>query len=78
MKILSEIAKEALELSAPERLLLARILLDSSESQEGYSSDAEGAWDDEICRRMKAVQNGNAQSRSLDEVLGDLDKRRSA
>ena len=75
MKMLSEITKDALELSTPQRLLLARLLLDSSENQPDCSPEAEMAWEDEICRRMKAVQNGTARSRSLDDVFADLDQR---
>ena len=75
MKMLSEITKDALELSTSQRLLLARLLLESSESPQDCSLEAETAWEDEICWRMKAVQNGTAQSRSLDEMLVDLDRR---
>lgn len=75
MKLLSEIAKNALELSEPQRLLLARLLLDASEGHSDSPAETELAWEDEICRRFKAVQDGRARARSLDEVLGDLDRR---
>jgi hypothetical protein len=75
MKILSEIAKEALELSPGQRRTLARILLDLSEDDQDFSSEVEAAWEDQICRRMRAVKAGTARSRSMSEVMADLDAR---
>jgi len=75
MKVLSEIAKEALELSPGQRRTLARILLDLSEDDQDFSSEAEAAWEDEICRRMQAVQAGTARARSFCEVMTGLDSR---
>ena len=75
MKMLAEIAKDALELPAVQRLTLARILLDSSEGTHDFSPDAEAAWEEEICRRMEAVKSGTARSRTFDEVFTNLDRR---
>ena len=75
MKMLAEIAKDALELPVVQRLTLARILLDSSEDTHDFSPDAEAAWEEEICRRMEAVKSGTARSRTFDEVFTDLDRR---
>ena len=63
MKALSDLAKDALELSSRQRIALARILLDLSELDAPYAMEAEKEWDDEIYRRMKAVEAGTAQSR---------------
>jgi len=43
MKLLAEIAKDALELSPVQRLTLARILLDLSQDGRDFSPDAEAA-----------------------------------
>lgn len=75
MKLLAEIAKDALELPPVQRLTLARILLDLSEDNQDFSPDAEAAWEEEICRRMEAVKAGTASSRTFDEVFTDLDRR---
>jgi len=75
MKLLAEIAKAALELPPVQRLTLARILLDVSEGDVDFSPETEAAWEEEICRRMKAVQAGTAQAKSSDEVFADLDRR---
>lgn len=75
MKMLSEVAKDALELPPSQQLTLARILLDISEPDQDFSADAEAAWEEEISRRIEAVKAGTATSRTLEEVFADLDKR---
>jgi len=75
MKMLSEIAKDALELPPGQRLTLARILLDLSEPDQDFSSEVETAWEQEIERRMEVVKSGNAQSKSFEEVFAALDSR---
>lgn len=75
MKAISELAKDALELPSHQRLTLARILLDVSEDDQDFSPQVEAAWEDEICRRMKAVETGTATTRSLEDVFADLDRR---
>ena len=75
MKAISELAKDALELPSHQRLTLARILLDVSEDDQDFSPQVEAAWEDEICRRMKAVETGAATTRSLEDVFADLDRR---
>jgi len=75
MKVLSEVAKDALELSPAKRMILARILLEVSEEDQTFSPDVETAWDDEISRRLKAVEAGAARSRGFDEVFAELDRR---
>jgi len=75
MKLLSDIAKDALELPAAQRLTLARILLDVSEPGQDFSPDVEAAWEEEIGRRIEVVRGGHAKSKSFDEVFGELDRR---
>ena len=54
VKAISELAKDALELPPKQRMTLARILLELSEDDQEFSPQVEAAWEDEICRRMKA------------------------
>ena len=75
MKAIAELAKEALELPSPQRLTLARILLDLSEDNGTFSPDAESAWEQEICRRMDEVKAGRARSSGFEEVFERLDQR---
>jgi hypothetical protein len=73
-KILSEITQDALTLSPPQRRTLARILLDLSDEAPDFSPEAESAWEEEIVRRLRAVENGTARSRPVGEVLAELDR----
>jgi Putative addiction module component len=75
MKMLSDIAKEALELSSVQRRILARILLDLSDDDQDFSPDVDAAWEEEISRRLHRVKAGRAQSRTLAEVFSELDRR---
>jgi hypothetical protein len=75
MKGLSELAKDALELSPVQGLTLARILLDLSDENQDFSPDIEAAWENEICRRMEEVKARRAHSDSLEEVFSRLDGR---
>jgi len=75
MKAISELAKDALELPSNQRLMLARILLDLAESDQEFVPSAEAAWEDEICRRMRAVEAGEARTKSFNEVFAELDHR---
>jgi hypothetical protein len=74
MKLLSELAKDALELTAGQRLTLARILLDLTVEDGDFSPAVEAAWEDEIWQRMQSVRAGTARSRSFDKVFADLDR----
>ena len=65
MKLISEIARDCLELPSTQRLKLARILIDVSE--------VEAAWDDEIGARVEAAKNGTAKSQPIADVFSHLD-----
>ena len=75
MKALAEVTKDALELPAPQRLTLARILIDLAEADAPVDAEAQAEWEAEICRRLRAVQTGAARSRSFQDVYADLDRR---
>ena len=47
MKVLSDIAKEALDLPPAQRRVLARVLLDLSEDDQDFSPEVEAAWEEE-------------------------------
>lgn len=75
MKAIAELAKEALELPPPQRLALARILLDLSDENGDFSPEVEALWDREICRRMDEVKAGRTRSSGFEEVFERLDQR---
>ena len=72
MKAIAEITKDCLNLPSSQRLELARILLDVSESESDFSSESETAWEEKIALRMHAVINGTASSRPIEDVLAEL------
>jgi hypothetical protein len=72
---LADLTREAIELPQDQRLMLARILLDASESAAREPiSEIEAVWENEIVERIKSVDSG-AQEKSLDSVLLDINKR---
>ena len=75
MKVLSEVANDALELAPGERRTLARILLELSEEDQDFSPEVEAAWESEIARRMEVVQAGAARHSPSAEVFARLDQR---
>ena len=74
MKAMAELTRDCLELPSAQRLKLARILLDATESDQDFSPGVEAAWNEEIAARMKAVRNGTAKSSPLTEVIARFEK----
>ena len=60
----AEIAEKIQLLSAEEKHALVRLLLQDIDSPE---EDADEAWHNEIVRRVKAIRNGEAAIRALQE-----------
>ena len=67
-KTLTEVTRAAAELPASERLKLARILLDLSETSAEPADELHVAWDDEIARRLRELRPGAAKGVPLAEV----------
>ena len=75
-KSLMEVARDAAALSEIERLKLARILLDLSESSGiQLEDDVEQAWDDEITRRLRELRTGEVQGVPLTDVKRKIEAR---
>jgi len=73
---LADLAREAIELPQQQRLTLARILLDNSDSESFEPlAEVEASWEDEIAQRIKAIDAGQAEGKSWDTVLQDINKR---
>lgn len=75
MKMLLDVAKDAMELPVGQRLTLARILLDVSDADRDDSPEVEAAWEEEIVNRIAKVKAGKAQARSFESVFADLERR---
>ena len=69
---LAEITQDALRLPHDEQLRLARTLLESSEATG--QPDVDGAWEEEIERRIKDIDAGLAKSRPFAEVVAEIDR----
>ncbi|MBI2926617.1 MAG: addiction module protein [Verrucomicrobia bacterium] len=67
-KTLTEVTHDAAELPAPERLKLARILLDLSETATESAAELQTAWDDEIARRLRELRSGAVKGVPLNSV----------
>ncbi|WP_426111819.1 addiction module protein [Massilia sp. PWRC2] len=67
--LVEEIAARIKQLdSAEKRDLLRMLLLDvNGEGAEGVEDDAEEAWRNEIVHRVKAIRNGEAAIRALQD-----------
>jgi putative addiction module component (TIGR02574 family) len=67
---LKEIETRALRLPASQRERLASQLFRSLSDNK-----VDAAWEDEIAARIKKLDNGSAQFRSIDEVFAEIDQR---
>jgi len=64
MPNVAELAAQIQQLSASEKHELMRLLVTDSDDAE---QDADEAWRAEIVRRVKAIRNGEAAIRALQE-----------
>ena len=74
-KTLTEVTKDAAQLPAPERLKLARILLDLSERNPEPAEEVQAAWDEEIQRRLQELRSGAVQGVPLQDVKRKIEAR---
>jgi putative addiction module component (TIGR02574 family) len=69
---LAAITQDALQLPHDEQLKLARTLLERTEATGQRGAD--GAWEEEIERRIKSIDAGLAKGRPFAEVVGEIDR----
>ncbi len=67
---INEIGKRALELSARDRAILIRQLLESLEEGD-EEENTEELWIDEVKRRYNQYKQGKASEKSANQVLED-------
>lgn len=65
MDALEKLRAEALKLSEPDRAELARVLVQSLDAPA--DADAADGWDEEIARRLSAIDSGTARLVDRDE-----------
>ena len=67
-KTLTEVTQDAAELTGPDRLKFAHILLELSEKDTEPLADAQNAWESEIEWRLQGLRSGQVKGVPLDEV----------
>ena len=73
MASVTEVEKQALNLTEKERAALAHKLLVSLEGVP--EEDVDEAWDAEIEKRVARIKEGTAKGRPADEVFRDIRSR---
>lgn len=69
------VKQEVLQLPESDRADLARLLIESLDETE--DADAQAAWDGELERSLKKVEEGKARLRPAHQVLAEIkDKHR--
>jgi putative addiction module component (TIGR02574 family) len=68
--------QQLLDLSLRDRAELAHFLIQSLD--EGHDLDAEAAWDAELSRRMKDIENGVETGVPADSVFAQLRAKHSS
>ncbi|MFN2498601.1 MAG: addiction module protein [Pyrinomonadaceae bacterium] len=71
-KAFEEIAKEATQLSRKQRLDLASLLLELNDDAD---ADVSAEWEQKILARIRAVDEGQAQGISFEEVMREAEDR---
>jgi putative addiction module component (TIGR02574 family) len=64
---LEQVAKEAMELPARQKLALAEFLLESAEA--AIDPSAEAAWDSEVKDRIRAIDEGRIAGVTYEDVM---------
>jgi putative addiction module component (TIGR02574 family) len=67
---IEEITKELVDLPRHQRLALVRLLLDLD--QPGTPGEIDGAWDEEIRARVKAVDEGRAVGIPYEQIKKEM------
>ena len=65
-----KVKQEVLQLTGDERAELARLLIASLDESE--DPDAEAAWNAELDRRLKRIEEGKSHLRPECEVLAEI------
>jgi putative addiction module component (TIGR02574 family) len=74
-KTLTEVTRDAADLSERERLKLVRILLDLSEGEIEPTPDVQEDWDREIERRLAELRTGKVKGVPLEDVKRKIESR---
>src|SRR5437867_1445648 len=67
-KTLSQVAQDAAELPAQDRLKLARLMLDLTDPDSDSSDQVQRDWEEEIQKRLQELRTGQVTGVPLEEV----------
>ena len=67
-KSLSDVVQDAAALPSTDRLMLARLMLDLTESDLESPDQLQSEWDEEIQRRLQELRSGQVAGVPLEEV----------
>jgi len=65
-----KVKEQALQLSETERAEIAHLLIASLDDK--FDQDAETAWDAELDRRVKEIEEGRVRGRPAESVLAEI------
>ena len=68
--VAEKIKRQALQLSDAERAELAHLLIVSLD--DNFDEDAAEAWEAELDRRVREIEEGRAQGRPAESVLAEV------
>ncbi len=74
-KTLSQVAQDASELPASDRLKLARLMLDLTDLESASPDQVQSEWDEEIQRRLEELCSGQVTAVPLEEVKKRIEAR---
>jgi putative addiction module component (TIGR02574 family) len=74
-KTLSQVAQDAAELPASDRLKLARLMLDLTDLESASPDQVQSEWDEEIQRRLEELRSGQVTGVPLEEVKKRVEAR---
>lgn len=65
-----KLKSDVLQLSEADRAELAQLLIESLDTE--VDAEAEAAWDKELARRQKRIEEGKSTSRPAEDVLAEI------
>ena len=74
-KTLADVTRDAADLPPKERLKLARIMLDLSDTEAEDAAEVQEAWEKEIERRLRELRSGKTKGIPLKAVKKRIESR---
>ncbi len=72
---LSKVTRAAMELPRDQRLSLVRTILGATGFKSEPNEAVDRAWEDEIAKRIQAIDAGEAKGKDWEDVLKEIDSK---